>query len=117
MPAERQEANINEFPRFIRHRRTLADSEIAEEAGVEPTEDACAPSNGFEARAPHRERYSSVLILLGFAERVICHFLRFCHFCRTRPRDVRAPFPAGAPLPPPRVSDVRRHCNAAMRAC
>src|SRR5260370_2162203 len=31
----------------------------AEEAGVEPTEDACAPSNGFEARAPHRERYSS----------------------------------------------------------
>jgi DNA-binding response OmpR family regulator len=32
---------------------------MAEEAGVEPTEDACAPSNGFEARAPHRERYSS----------------------------------------------------------
>ena len=31
----------------------------AEEAGVEPTEDAYAPSNGFEARAPHRERYSS----------------------------------------------------------
>src|SRR5437764_13525260 len=31
----------------------------AEEAGVEPTEDANAPSNGFEARAPHRERYSS----------------------------------------------------------
>ena len=31
----------------------------AEEAGVEPTEDACAPSNVFEARAPHRERYSS----------------------------------------------------------
>ena len=30
-----------------------------EEAGVEPTEDAEAPSNGFEARAPHRERYSS----------------------------------------------------------
>src|SRR5256885_14879774 len=30
-----------------------------EEAGVEPTEDAYAPSNGFEARAPHRERYSS----------------------------------------------------------
>lgn len=33
--------------------------EVAEEAGVEPTEDANAPSNGFEARAPHRERYSS----------------------------------------------------------
>ena len=33
--------------------------EQAEEAGVEPTEDANAPSNGFEARAPHRERYSS----------------------------------------------------------
>jgi hypothetical protein len=33
--------------------------QMAEEAGVEPTEDACAPSNGFEARAPHRERYSS----------------------------------------------------------
>jgi len=32
---------------------------MAEEAGVEPTEDAWAPSNGFEARAPHRERYSS----------------------------------------------------------
>jgi hypothetical protein len=32
---------------------------LAEEAGVEPTEDAKAPSNGFEARAPHRERYSS----------------------------------------------------------
>jgi hypothetical protein len=32
---------------------------MAEEAGVEPTEDAYAPSNGFEARAPHRERYSS----------------------------------------------------------
>src|ERR1700676_2104018 len=32
---------------------------LAEEAGVEPTEDAYAPSNGFEARAPHRERYSS----------------------------------------------------------
>jgi hypothetical protein len=32
---------------------------MAEEAGVEPTEDARAPSNGFEARAPHRERYSS----------------------------------------------------------
>src|SRR5947207_11926381 len=31
----------------------------AEEAGVEPTEDTYAPSNGFEARAPHRERYSS----------------------------------------------------------
>src|SRR5207247_769222 len=25
---------------------------LAEEAGVEPTEDAYAPSNGFEARAP-----------------------------------------------------------------
>ena len=36
-----------------------AAGELAEEAGVEPTEDACAPSNGFEARAPHRERYSS----------------------------------------------------------
>ena len=35
------------------------DRREAEEAGVEPTEDACAPSNGFEARAPHRERYSS----------------------------------------------------------
>ena len=33
--------------------------EQAEEAGVEPTEHANAPSNGFEARAPHRERYSS----------------------------------------------------------
>src|SRR5437870_7903048 len=39
--------------------RTDADETVAEEAGVEPTEDACAPSNGFEARAPHRERYSS----------------------------------------------------------
>jgi hypothetical protein len=36
---------------------------MAEEAGVEPTEDAGAPSNGFEARAPHRERYSSVVDL------------------------------------------------------
>ena len=35
------------------------DGKNAEEAGVEPTEDAYAPSNGFEARAPHRERYSS----------------------------------------------------------
>jgi hypothetical protein len=34
---------------------------MAEEAGVEPTEDARAPSNGFEARAPHRERYSSAI--------------------------------------------------------
>ena len=39
--------------------RTDANEGGAEEAGVEPTEDACAPSNGFEARAPHRERYSS----------------------------------------------------------
>ena len=37
----------------------------AEEAGVEPTEDANAPSNGFEARAPHRERYSSALTFCG----------------------------------------------------
>src|SRR5438067_11586154 len=40
--------------------RTDANEGGAEEAGVEPTEDACAPSNGFEARAPHRERYSSI---------------------------------------------------------
>src|SRR5437879_8927531 len=39
--------------------RTEVNEGGAEEAGVEPTEDACAPSNGFEARAPHRERYSS----------------------------------------------------------
>src|SRR5437764_14872343 len=39
--------------------RTGANEGGAEEAGVEPTEDARAPSNGFEARAPHRERYSS----------------------------------------------------------
>ena len=39
--------------------RTAANGGGAEEAGVEPTEDAYAPSNGFEARAPHRERYSS----------------------------------------------------------
>src|SRR5438046_3030452 len=39
--------------------RTEANLWEAEEAGVEPTEDAYAPSNGFEARAPHRERYSS----------------------------------------------------------
>ena len=45
-----------------------AEGRGAEEAGVEPTEDACAPSNGFEARAPHRERYSSTLILLDFCE-------------------------------------------------
>ena len=37
------------------------DRRVAEEAGVEPTEDARAPSNGFEARAPHRERYSSAV--------------------------------------------------------
>ena len=49
---------------------------MAEEAGVEPTEDASASSNGFEARAPHRERYSSDVDLAlcaaavnhGFAE-------------------------------------------------
>jgi len=39
--------------------RKVANAKLAEEAGVEPTEDAGAPSNGFEARAPHRERYSS----------------------------------------------------------
>ena len=44
--------------------------ELAEEAGVEPTEDANAPSNGFEARAPHRERYSSAAQnCLGFGHR------------------------------------------------
>src|SRR6266851_1913725 len=32
---------------------------VAEEAGVEPTEDAFAPSDGFEDRADHRARYSS----------------------------------------------------------
>ena len=43
------------------------DIKVAEEAGVEPTEDAYAPSNGFEARAPHRERYSSSLIIHDFS--------------------------------------------------
>src|SRR4029077_14995218 len=33
---------------------------MAEEAGVEPTEDAFAPSDGFEDRASHRARCSSV---------------------------------------------------------
>jgi hypothetical protein len=47
------------FCDVLEQRRTAWDSKKAEEAGVEPTEDACAPSNGFEARAPHRERYSS----------------------------------------------------------
>ena len=43
----------------VRLPETARNGGITEEAGVEPTEDACAPSNGFEARAPHRERYSS----------------------------------------------------------
>ena len=56
--------DINTAERFdksglSRQAETLRNGGLAEEAGVEPTEDACAPSNGFEARAPHRERYSS----------------------------------------------------------
>jgi hypothetical protein len=43
----------------ISHEASRDPRDWAEEAGVEPTEDANAPSNGFEARAPHRERYSS----------------------------------------------------------
>src|SRR6266436_217673 len=35
------------------------DLQMAEEAGVEPTEDAFAPSDGFEDRASHRARCSS----------------------------------------------------------
>src|SRR5690242_11317801 len=44
---------------LARRSETVENWRLAEEAGVEPTEDTCAPSNGFEARAPHRERYSS----------------------------------------------------------
>lgn len=47
------------FTVAYRQPKTAENKRLAEEAGVEPTEDARAPSNGFEARAPHRERYSS----------------------------------------------------------
>src|SRR4029077_18959359 len=40
---------------------------VAEEEGVDPTEDAFAPSNGFEDRASHRARCSSAP---GLAEHV-----------------------------------------------
>jgi hypothetical protein len=40
---------------------------MAEEAGVEPTEDAFAPSDGFEDRASHRARYSSAPGLAEYA--------------------------------------------------
>ena len=51
--------SVGRFLDFVRWTRTAANGHEAEEAGVEPTEDTYAPSNGFEARAPHRERYSS----------------------------------------------------------
>jgi hypothetical protein len=40
--------------------RAAAVTKAAEEAGVEPTGDAFAPPNGFEDRAGHRTRYSSI---------------------------------------------------------
>src|ERR1700688_4449434 len=64
------------------------DERMAEEAGVEPTEDACAPSNGFEARAPHRERYSSALILLRFRRGSQRRFGKTGNFCQKRPSSV-----------------------------
>src|SRR5438045_9664340 len=48
-----------DFHGFFRRQWIVIGIKKTEEAGVEPTEDANAPSNGFEARAPHRERYSS----------------------------------------------------------
>ena len=62
--------------------RTGVNEGGAEEAGVEPTEDACAPSNGFEARAPHRERYSSTLILLRFRRCSQRRFGKTGNFCQ-----------------------------------
>src|SRR5271170_639912 len=66
----------------------------AEEAGVEPTEDACAPSNGFEARAPHRERYSSTRRIAGFPGTV------------NRPPDVILPLFGVSPGPIPDLRHV-----------
>ena len=54
----------------------------AEEAGVEPTEDTYAPSNGFEARAPHRERYSSALILRPYWRSAQLRFGKTEIFCQ-----------------------------------
>jgi hypothetical protein len=36
--------------------------QLAEEAGVEPTESRLATLSGFEVRPPHRERFSSVAL-------------------------------------------------------
>src|SRR5437660_5072752 len=69
--------------------RTEANLWEAEEAGVEPTEDACAPSNGFEARAPHRERYSSTLILLRFRRCSQRRFGKTRNFCQKSPSSVQ----------------------------
>jgi hypothetical protein len=60
----------------------------AEEAGVEPTEDANAPSNGFEARAPHRERYSSALKLRPFLRGSQHRFGKTENFCQKCPLSV-----------------------------
>src|SRR6202045_3185255 len=51
----------------LRQPETVRNRGMAEEAGVEPTEDAFAPSDGFEDRASHRARCSSVP---GLAEHV-----------------------------------------------
>src|SRR5437763_1851627 len=48
-----------DFHGFFRRQWIVIGIKNTEEAGVEPTKDANAPSNGFEARGPHRERYSS----------------------------------------------------------
>jgi hypothetical protein len=46
----------------------------AEEAGVEPTGDVFAPPNGFEDRAGHRTRYSSIGLVALFVENRQCGF-------------------------------------------
>src|SRR5438874_4364650 len=69
-------------------RSYVAGGDWAEEAGVEPTEDTYAPSNGFEARAPHRERYSSALKLLPFWRGSQHGFWQKGNFCQKRPHSV-----------------------------
>jgi hypothetical protein len=73
--------------------------EMAEEAGVEPTGDAFAPPNGFEDRAPHRGRYSSIDGLPVAFGKLLC-------LCRK--------FFQGCPSFYPPLEDVNsRHCGLA----